>query len=255
MTPHGAPPPPRRLRSLDALRGFDMVWIVGGREVVVALAAATGWAWLRWIEGQCEHAEWNGFTLWDGIFPLFLFLAGVSMPLSFAKRRAAGATTRDLALHALRRGLTLVALGVVYNGLLGFDFATLRTASVLGRIGLAWMLAAWIVLATGVRGQIAWAAGILLGYWAALTLVPVPGQGASSLEPGRTLADWLDRALLPGRLHREVRDPEGLLSTLPAVVNALAGSWTGLWLARTDRGGDGKAIVIAIAGAAALAAG
>ena len=247
--------PRPRLRSIDALRGFDMLWIVGGREVVVALAAATGWAWLRWIEGQCHHPEWHGFTLWDGVFPLFLFLAGASTPLSFAKRRAAGASDRDLALHALRRGLLLVLLGVVYNGGLAFDLPTLRYASVLGRIGLAWMLAAWVVLCLGIRGQAVVAAGILLGYWAALTLIPVPGQGAASLEPGRTLTDWIDRTLLPGRLHRTVRDPEGLLATLPAVVTALGGSWAGRWLVRGRVDPARRSWGLALAGLAALGLG
>jgi predicted acyltransferase len=245
----------RRLRSLDALRGFDMLWIVGGATLVAALAEATGWGWLGWIEGQCEHVEWHGFRFWDLIFPLFLFLAGVSMPFSFAKRRGQGASDGTLARHALRRGLTLVFLGVVYNGLLAFDFATLRYASVLGRIGLGWMFAALIALRCGVRGQVAWIAGLLLGYWAALTLVPVPGQGAPSLEPGRTLADWLDRTLLPGRLHREVRDPEGILSTVPAVATALSGALAGAWLRRADVAGDRRAAGLALAGLGALALG
>lgn len=247
----GAPEPPR-LRSIDALRGFDMLWIAGGREALAAIAAATGWSTLTRLERQTHHVDWHGFTLWDGVFPLFLFLAGASLPLSFAKRRAAGATRARLARHALRRGLTLVALGVLYNGLLAFDFATLRYASVLGRIGLAWMVAAWLVLFLSVRAQVVAAAAILVGYWAALTFVPVPGQGAPSLAPGQTLVDWVDRALVPGRLHRGVRDPEGLAGTLPAVVTALAGSWAGRRLARPDLAPAARSAGLAVAGVAAL---
>ncbi|MEE8468942.1 MAG: DUF5009 domain-containing protein [Planctomycetota bacterium] len=246
---------PPRLRSLDALRGFDMAWIVGGQKLLAGVAAASGWGWLKWMESQTHHPQWNGFTFWDLIFPLFLFLAGVSLPLSFAKRRQAGDGTATLALHALRRGLTLVALGVLYNGLLAFQFDELRYASVLGRIGLGWMFAAFIVLRCDVRGQIWWIVGILVGYWAALVLVPVPGSGAGFLAPGETLTDWVDRQLLPGRLYHGVRDPEGILSTVPAVATALAGALAGHWLARPDVAGGRKAAGLLQAGLGALALG
>jgi predicted acyltransferase len=222
-----APQRPSRLASIDALRGFDMLWICGGRAVVEAAAALTGWRALEVASRQMRHVEWDGFTFWDLIFPLFLFLAGVSFPFSLASRRARGDSEGRIRAHVLRRGLVLVALGVLYNVGPSFDLSDLRYASVLGRIGLAWMLAALIAVRWGWRGQLGWIAAILLGYWALLTLVPVPGQGAPSLEPGRTLADWLDRTLLPGRLHRGVRDPEGILSTLPAVATGLAGMLAG----------------------------
>jgi predicted acyltransferase len=224
-----------RLRSLDALRGFDMLWIAGGGAMLQAWADSNDWAWLDAARAQTEHVEWNGFTFWDLIFPLFLFLAGVSLPLSLARRRAEGASDAELARHSLRRGLTLVLLGLIYSGLLKFDFATLRCASVLGRIGLAWMLAAWIVLATRTtRARVGWVVGILVGYWAALTLIPVPGFGAANLEPGTNLVDWFDQRFLPGRLYRDVRDPEGLLATIPAVATALCGALAGEWLQRRD---------------------
>ena len=219
-----------RLGSLDALRGFDMIWIVGGREVVVAAAAWTGWGWLAALERQLRHAEWNGFTAWDLIFPLFLFLAGASFPLSLERRRARGDSERSIRDHALRRGLILVALGVLYNVGPDLDFDDLRYASVLGRIGLAWMLAALIAMRWGPRGQWGWIVALLVGYWAALTQLGAPG-GPPSLAPGETLTDWVDRALLPGRLHRGVRDPEGLLGTVPAVATALLGMAAGRRLA------------------------
>ncbi|MBI5432362.1 MAG: DUF5009 domain-containing protein [Planctomycetes bacterium] len=230
-----------RLRSLDALRGFDMLWIIGGGAIVGAWADSNDWAWLDGAKAQTEHVEWHGFHLWDLIFPLFLFVAGASLPLSFAKRRELGASDRTLAVHALRRGLVLVLLGLVYNGLLKFDFATLRCASVLGRIGLAWMCAAWIVLGTRtVRARLAWVGALLVGYWLALRFVPVPGFGAGNLEPGATLTDWLDREFLPGRLHREVRDPEGLLATLPAIGTALLGTVAGEELRDGRRSGAAR---------------
>jgi predicted acyltransferase len=249
-------PAATRLRSLDALRGFDMLWIAGGGAMLQAWADSNEWAWLDWARSQTEHVEWNGFTFWDLIFPLFLFLAGVSMPMSFARRRAEGASERELAGHALRRGLTLVLLGLVYNGLLRFDFATLRCAGVLARIGLAWMFAAWIVLATStVRARVAWVLGILLGYWAALTLLPVPGYGTANLEPGTNLVDWFDQRFLPGRLYREVRDPEGLLATVPAIATALCGALTGEWLRRADLAPARRVSGLALAALACLAVG
>jgi len=232
-----------------------MLAIVGGREVVVALAGATGWGALRGLAGELQHAEWHGFTLWDGVFPLFLFLAGASLPLSFARRAERGATRGALARHAVARGLRLVLLGLVVNGLFAFDFAHLRVASVLGRIGLAWTGAALVVLFLGLRGQVIAAAALLLGYWALLALVPAPDQPSPSLEPGASIVDWFDRRFLPGRLHRGVRDPEGLLGTLPAVVTALAGSWAGRWLARGPGPAGRRSAALAAAGLAAVALG
>ena len=115
---------PERLRSLDALRGFDMFWILGGNAILVAWADANDWRWLDWAKGQTEHVAWHGFTFWDLIFPLFLFVAGVSLPFSFAARRARGDSDSKLARHTVRRGLALVLLGLIYNGLLKFDFDT-----------------------------------------------------------------------------------------------------------------------------------
>jgi predicted acyltransferase len=249
--PPSAEPGAQRLLSVDALRGFDMLWITGGAGLVAALAATTDASVFRWLESQCHHAEWHGFTLWDLVFPLFLFLAGVSTPLSFARRTAAGATRGQLARGALRRALVLVLLGVVYNGLLRLDFAALRYASVLGRIGLAWLLAALAFLYLPPKGQALLAAALLLGYWALLALVPVPGIGAGHLEPGATLTDWLDRALLPGRLHRGVRDPEGLLGTLPAAADALLGIFAGRLLLSEP---SPRRRVLRLAGAGAVAA-
>lgn len=249
------PPAPQRLESLDALRGFDMLWIVGGAEVLRAWAEASNWGPLQWAAGQTEHVAWNGFAFWDLIFPLFLFLAGVSLPFSIAARRARGESERALHLHALRRAALLVLLGLVYNGLLLFDFAHLRCASVLGRIGLAWLGAALIALHAGPRGRALWAAGLLLGYWAALVWFPVPGFGAGDLEPGATVTDWFDRRFLPGVLYRGDRDPEGLLGTVPAIATALLGVLAGDWLRRGDRSGERKALGLFGAGAAGLAFG
>lgn len=249
-------PPATRLASLDALRGFDMFWIVGGREAVVALLTLAGLDGARSVvELHTAHAPWHGFRAWDLVFPLFLFLAGMSTAFSFPLRLERGADREQLGLHALRRGLLLVLLGAIYNGLFSLEFATQRWASVLGRIGLAWMVAAWLYLCLPPRGRALTALGILVGYWAAMTWIPVPGFGAGDLAQGHNLADWFDRRWLPGRLHVGDHDPEGLFSTLPAVATALFGTLAGDWMRRRDLGPFARLRGLVVAGALLLAAG
>jgi predicted acyltransferase len=238
--------------SLDALRGFDMFWIIGGEGIVQAGAKLTGWAWLVWFAGQLEHPEWHGFALYDLIFPLFLFIAGVAMPFSFDKRLARGDTKSQLARHAIVRGLVLVLLGMIYNGLLEFDWANMRYPSVLGRIGLAYLFAALIVLNTQVRGQLLWFAGLLVGYWALLKFVPVPEFGAGDLAPGHTFTDFIDRSLVPGKLYRGDRDPEGLMGVVPAIGTALAGAVTGRLLKSENYSGYVKTAIMVVAGLVCL---
>ena len=241
-----------RLMSLDALRGADMFWITGGKPIAIAAAHLTGWGWLVWIEGQLEHPDWHGFTFYDLIFPLFLFLAGVSMPFSFEKRLAHGDTKRDLYRHAIQRGLTLVFLGMIYNGLLNFDWPNTRLPSVLGRIGLAYLFAAIIVLNTELRGRLLWIVGLLVGYWAALKLIPVPGFGAGDLSPGHTLTDFIDRSLIPGRLLHGDRDPVALMGTFPSIATALCGVVTGQLLKSEHFSGYVKTAILIATGLASL---
>jgi predicted acyltransferase len=242
----------KRLLSLDALRGFDMFWIMGGKEIVQAATALTSWGWLVWLSEQLEHADWHGFTLYDLIFPLFLFLAGVAMPFSFDKRIERGNSKLDLYRHVIVRGVFLVLLGMVYNDFFKFDWATMRYTSVLGRIGLAYMLAALIVLNTSVLGQFMWLVGVLVAYWAALKFIPAPGFGAGDSAPGHTLTDYLDRKFMPGQLKFGDRDPLGLLSTIPAIGTALAGAIAGRLL-KTDRySGYFKTVAMFVAGLACV---
>ena len=241
-----------RLVSLDALRGFDMFWIIGGVAVAKTGFEATGWPWLGWIAGQLHHTQWHGFTLYDLIFPLFLFMAGVAMPFSFEKRRQRGDAQAALYQHVIIRGLALVVLGLIYNGALSFDFANLRYASVLGLIGLAYLFAGLIVLSCDWRGQAIAFAAVLIGYWAALKFIPVPGFGAGDLEPGHTLTDYVSRVLLPGRLLHADRDPEGPLSVIPAIGTALAGALTGQLLKSTRLNPWGKTAAMIAAGLLSL---
>ncbi|MGB0578107.1 MAG: acyltransferase family protein [Limisphaerales bacterium] len=228
------PDVPGRLVSVDALRGFDMFWIMGGKSLVTALAAFTSWGWLQWIvDNQMVHPDWHGFALWDLIFPLFLFIAGVSTPIAIANRLAKGESRARIRLHIIQRGFALVFLGFIYNGFLKFDWgdpekwANFRFCSVLGRIGLAYMFAAIIVMHTQWRTRLYWIAGLLIGYWIALRFIPVPGFGAGDLAPGHTLTDWIDQHLVPGKLYKDVRDPEGLFAVIPAIATALIGGLAG----------------------------
>lgn len=246
-----------RLLSLDTLRGFDMLFIMGFAPLVVALNRCYPTEVGEWLAGQMSHTAWHGFTQHDLIFPLFLFIAGISFPFSLAKQRSRGVPDRRIGLRVLRRGVTLVVLGMVYNGLLQFDFADLRVASVLGRIGVAWMLGAWIYMRLSKRLQYLFVALILLGYWLLLAFVPAPdAPGASPFSPEGNLAGYIDRILLPGRLNDGSFDPEGLLSTLPAVVTALLGMYAGE-MVRSARLGSGarKSLWLAATGVGLVALG
>lgn len=247
-----------RLLSLDALRGFDMLWIAGGEYLMVVLAAYTGWPVFQWAAGQMEHVAWEGFRFYDMIFPLFLFIAGVSMPFSILKRQKRGESMRKIYLHLFRRLFLLILLGLIYSGILRFDFEKQRYASVLARIGIAWFLAAVIVLNTSVRGQVYWFAGILIAYYAIMKYIPVPGFGAGVLTPEGNLAAFIDQKFLPGRMCcYTFGDNEGILSTFPAVCTALLGTFAGHLLISDPKKltGTKKALILFGAGLIALALG
>ncbi len=251
------PAPVRRLLSLDALRGFDMFWIIGGEDIFYVLAKTTGWAWAVFMAGQLTHVAWNGFRPYDCIFPLFLFLAGVSTPYSLGSRLDRGDDRGAIVRKIIMRGLVLVLLGLIYNnGLFVKPLAEMRFPSVLGRIGLAGMFAQLIyVYVRNERARYGILAGILLGYWALLMLVPVPGFGAGNLTMEGRLVGYIDRLLLPGHLYKVVHDPEGLLSTLPAIATGLFGIFVGTVL-RTKGLSDGhKLRRLVLAGVGCVAAG
>ncbi|GAB2597507.1 acyltransferase family protein [Spirosoma areae] len=251
------PAPVRRLLSLDALRGFDMFWIIGGEEIFHALARTTGWTWAIFMADQFTHVAWNGFRPYDCIFPLFLFLAGVSTPYSIGSRLAKGDDRTALAKKIIIRGLTLVVLGIIYNnGLFTKPLADMRFGSVLGRIGLAGMFAQLIYLyVQNAKARYGIFAGILLSYWGLLMLVPVPGFGAGNLTMEGSLTGYIDRILMPGRLYKGVHDPEGLLSTLPAIGTGLLGVFAGTILRRHGVGDGPKLRQLVVAGVACLVVG
>ncbi len=252
-------PKSERLLSLDALRGFDLFWIVGGHGILVALFKLTEWGWLGAIDAQLKHVDWNGFQAYDLIFPLFLFMAGVSTPYSLTRRLTEGARA-EVCRKIIQRGLILVVLGVIYNnGLQWKGLENMRFGSVLGRIGLAGMFAQLIFafnFATPKRLWF-WLAGILLGYWAIMSFGHAPGFAPGDLTMEGNFASYVDRLLLPGKLHKKIHDPEGLLAVMPAIGNALLGILAGLWLRRSseEATGDRKASGLALAGLGLLAVG
>ncbi|MDR0712647.1 MAG: DUF5009 domain-containing protein [Bacteroidales bacterium] len=231
----------QRLQSLDALRGFDMFWIIGGGGIFKGLAALTGWGVLEWWASQLNHVAWHGFTFEDMIFPLFLFIAGVSFPFSMAKSLQKGFSRKKLYFRIVRRGLVLVLLGLIYNNLLAFDFDNQRYASVLGRIGLAWMLAALIFINTKkISVRTVWIGAILIGYWLLLALVPAPDYpSAERFSMEGNFTSYFDRMFLPGKLYRNIHDPEGWLGIIPAVATAMLGMATGQFLLRNKSGWNG----------------
>lgn len=245
-----------RLMSLDALRGFDMLFIMGFASLVVAVCGLWPSAATDAVAASMSHVAWDGFAHHDTIFPLFLFIAGVSFPYSVAKQRAGGMSEGRIYVKIVRRGLTLVVLGVVYNGLFKLDFENLRIASVLGRIGLAWSIAAVLYLNFGVKTRAAIAVVVLVGYGALSALVAAPDTaGAGALTFEGNLAGYIDRQLLPGKLIYGTFDPEGLLSTVPAVVTAMLGMFTGEFVKRGGMPGGRKTLWMAAAAAILLAAG
>jgi len=214
-----------RLLSLDALRGFDMFWIMGGELIVQGFALATGWHWADSLAAQTKHAAWNGFTFYDLIFPLFIFIAGVSMPFSIWKRKESGDNLKNVYKHLVIRTLILIGLGILYNRAHWLMEDYIRFASVLARIGLSTFFAALIVLNFSKKWQYIWFGIILLSYWLIMAW-----WGDYSREG--SLNSWIDLHFMPGNitLEKGYLDPEGLLSTFPSIATALLGVICGHFL-------------------------
>jgi predicted acyltransferase len=207
------------------------------------------------------HTKWNGWTPADLIFPSFLFLVGVSLVFSTASRLRRGETRGVIFGHVVRRSLILVAIGFLVNAMpiIGFNIHTFRYEGVLQRIALCYFVAAILELWSSRRGQIVALVACLVGYWALLRFVPVPGYGVPGhdvpfMDPDGNLPAWLDRKLFMGHLYDVTRDPEGIIHTIPAIGTALMGVLTGHWLRSTKTAGA-KAIGMLLAGCVGLAAG
>lgn len=269
-TPTGAPGPNYsfRLLSLDALRGFDMCWILGLDAIVRGIAAhlnKTEWVpesvkanVLQPIVGQLSHVEWHGLACYDLIFPLFLFLSGVSMAISVSRRQAQFGTA-SAAKHLIVRAVLICIIGIIYSGGLRdvkwgttdleAGINTIRFMGVLQRIGIASAAAGLLSLWLGWRGLTVALIAILAGYWALMTQIPVEDFGKGNLEAEKNLANYIDKLFLPGWKYPKgaTHDPEGLLSTFPAIGTALLGLLSGKWLFGTASPGK-KVLALFVAG-------
>jgi predicted acyltransferase len=224
-----------RIKSIDALRGFDMFWISGGDAFFITLFTFFGTPFFLGLAKQLDHPAWAGFHFYDIIFALFLFIVGLSLPFSISKRMERGESKKTLYYHIFKRTILLYLLGLVYNGLFNFDFETLRYTGVLHRIAITYMFASIIILNVRQKYLTVWALAITLYYWLVLLLVPVPGYSAYNLTPEGNLSAYLDNLYLPGSFCcYKFGDNEGILTHIPAVVNVLVGSLIGFRLIKND---------------------
>lgn len=228
-----------RVVSVDALRGLNIFCILGFDGAIWALdrmlrdkpepLSSIG----GFLKTQMSHVAWEGFRFYDFIFPLFIFITGVSIVLALPRLVEREGKTRAH-MRVLRRALLLYVLGLIFYGGVGQHFSDIRYVGVLQRIAVCYLFTSILFLNLGARGLIVALVILLGGYWALMTFVPVPGIGAGSFGPDANLANWIDANYLPGRLWDNTRDPEGLLSTLPAIGTCLLGTLAGLLL-KNDR--------------------
>ena len=251
---------PPRVVSVDALRGINMFLIMGFDGAMGALAqmsdgkAPALQAAGSFLGTQFEHVAWEGLRLYDLIFPLFVFLTGVSIVLSLP-RLVEREGLAKAHLRVFRRSLLLYAMGLIAYGGFSAHWADIRLLGVLQRIALCYFFASLMFLNFNLRGLIAAAVALLVGYWALMTFIPVPGIGAASYAADANLANWIDYNYLPGRLWDVTRDPEGMLSTLPAIGTCLFGVFAGLLLRDSRFSEQQKSLWLVVAGCALLAAG
>jgi len=238
--------PKARLVSLDVFRGLT----------VAAMVLVNNPGTWRAVYAPLRHADWHGWTPTDLIFPFFLFIVGVAIPLGLGRRLETGEGRGPLVTRIVRRAVIIFALGLTLHSVSNFDPATIRISGVLQRIAACYLVAALLFVTTDWRAQAGLAGAALVGYWAALTLIPVPGFGAGDLGKEGNLAAWLDRALLGPHIWRlgRVYDPEGVLSTVPAIATTLLGVLTGHWI-RGGRAPAATARDLLVAGAAGIGIG
>ena len=257
---NGCPVSDQRLLSLDALRGFDMLFILGVAPLIVNLCALAGWGESCWLARQMFHVEWDGLAHHDTIFPLFLFIAGVSFPFSFAKQLERGRSLLKIRLRILRRMVILCVLGYVYSGGGRFLPKDVGCLSVLARIGVSWALAAWLFTCCGWRTRAFVCAGVLIGYWALLNTVVAPdwtelGLAAppSSLSPEGNVSGWFDRhwipffkspAITPEIIAKKdflsLTKAQSVLGNFSGMVTAMLGMFAGEFVKNRSLGWSGE---------------
>jgi predicted acyltransferase len=231
--------PSKRLLSLDAFRGATII-------AMILVNNPGSWSALY---PQLRHAEWNGWTMTDWIFPFFLFTVGVAMTLSFAKRIENGFQVRQLYGHIVTRMIIIFALGLFLNGFPYFNFSELRIPGVLQRIAICYGITSIIFLHSTLRGQIYWITGLLACYWLIMQCIPVPGIGSGLYEPGKNFSNYIDSLVLSGHMWNQTVtwDPEGIISTIPSIATVLFGILAG-HLLRSEKTKEEKTIRMYAAG-------
>ena len=246
-----------RLASIDALRGFDMFFITGGSGIIAGLCKGFGFGDC-WLARQMAHVPWAGLAHHDTIFPLFLFLAGVSWPFSLASQRKRGLTSPMIHLRVVKRALVLFFLGMTIGGVLGFT-GEFRIPSVLGQIGVSWGVAAILYMHVRkplLRGLVV--AAILVGYWLLLAFTGAPDApaGADLFSQEWNVVSWLDRTVMPNYIYvKGVYDPESLFSIPPGIALAMLGMSAGSVLVSSRWSGVRKTILLLCASGAMFVAG
>jgi len=248
-----------RLLSLDTLRGFDMFWIIGGGALIEGLARCFPTKWLQLFAEQMEHVTWAGFHFEDLIFPLFMFISGVTIPIAVLSRIEKGISKKELILKIAKRMLILISLGIIFNGILKNGFSNARYASVLGQIGISYFIASLIIIYTrSVKTQLFLLCGLLIVYSLVQLLIPVPGIGAGILTPSACINGYIDQLLLPGRLAygpdaemvtgNGVFDALGLLCIISATGVTLMGYFAGRIILQKDSAPRKKLLILAAIG-------
>ena len=248
MPTSSVPSETNRLVSLDVFRGITIAGMI--------LVNNPG-TW-EYVYGPLRHAEWHGWTPTDLVFPFFLFIVGVAIPLAFGKRleSGSGGSKRDLYLKIIKRTLIIFAIGLFLNGFPYFGLAEYRIPGVLQRIAVCYFFASIIFLNAKLRTQVAITIALLVGYWLMLKFIPAPGYAAGDLTKEGSLPSYIDRVVFGKHVWAQaaVYDPEGLLSTIPAIATAMIGVFTGQWL-RTEKSRIDKAAGMFVAGAVCVAVG
>ena len=245
VAPSTIPRPQERLASLDAFRGITIA-------AMILVNDPGSWSAVYW---PLDHAAWNGWTPTDLVFPFFLFIMGAAMEFSFAARgRQQAGRSNSILLHVLYRAAAIFAIGLFLHMFPFYPWHRVRIMGVLQRIAVCYLFAALIMMKAGPRLRAAIVAALLLGYWALMMLVPVPGYGAARLDEAGNLAAYIDRRLMAGHTYRAMFDPEGLLSSLPAIASTLLGGFAGSWL-RSPASQQRKVFGLVAAGAIGLVLG
>jgi len=241
-----APVATSRLVSLDVFRGITIAGMVLVND-------PGSWEHIYW---PLEHAQWSGWTPTDLVFPFFLFIVGVAITLSLGRRIESGGVTRDVYLKIVKRALIIFAIGLFLNGIPHFHVTEWRIPGVLQRIAVCYLIASLIFLNTRVRTQVIIAIVLLVGYCLLVNFVPAPGYAAGDLTKEGSLPSYVDRVVFGKHVwaQAKVYDPEGILSTIPAIVTSLIGVLTGTWL-RSERSRIEKAAGMFVAGAVLVAIG